>query len=142
MSVGRPTCGPLFAEALAQWAGSEPEKIFLFAAGHVHGQAEKVYLGACAGAMFRPAPEYREQLRAVVCSAAALYGILVGDLGAEIWLLRDEEAANDLAFIAEQEENSRKWHLLRGALCGVPFDEIDPAFHERRGYGERCEPNP
>lgn len=122
--------------------GSGPDKIRLFAAGFISGQAEKVY-GACRGVMFRPSPDWAARLLEVVRDVAARYGLIVrlaARQNREIWLLRDEAAA---ALLEEAEELGvpvERFHLLRGALVGVPIEEIDLLFHERAGHGERCEP--
>lgn len=139
----KPTCGPLYKAGLEHYAGSDPDKIRLFAAGFISGQAEKVYLGACRGAMFRPSPDWAARLLEIVRDVAARYGLIVrlaARQNREIWLLRDEAA---VALLEEAEELGvpvERFHLLRGALVGVPTEEIDLLFHERAGHGERCEP--
>ena len=136
----KPTCGPLFLEAINRHAGDDPDKRHLFAAGFVHGQAEKVYLGACAGAMFRPSVEYAEEMYHLVESAATQYS-LIGPiiLGQELWLLRDTTALKAFHKMQGLEANSPNWHFCRGRLCGIPQQDIDIYFHERRGYGKPCD---
>jgi hypothetical protein len=56
------TCGELFRDAMQSHTDMSPEQIRVFAAGYVTGQAEKIYLGACAAAMFRPSPEHYDML--------------------------------------------------------------------------------
>ncbi len=52
-------------EAINKYAGDDSEKIRIFAAGFVSGQAEKVYLGACRAAMFRPSQDRYGMLNVV-----------------------------------------------------------------------------
>ena len=40
------TCGTIYRDALFQYTHGDPEKVRIFAAGFVHGQGEKIYLGA------------------------------------------------------------------------------------------------
>lgn len=137
----KPTCGPLYLDALTQYTGGDAEKIRLFAAGFVHGQAEKVYLGACPAAMFRPPPERWQMVFDLATDAAQRYGLRVITLESvqEIWLCRDNTAAAGVEGLDRMELNSAEWHLWRGNLCGVPDREIDLRFHERSGYGEICD---
>lgn len=138
----KPTCGPLYKAGLEHYAGSDPEKIKLFAAGFISGQAEKVYLGACRGAMFRPSAEWKAMVLEVAREVATRYGLQVriASPPGEIWILRDAAAVDLLARAEELGVPDDLFHLLRGALAGVPTEEIDLRFHERAGHGERCEP--
>lgn len=140
----KPTCGALYLESLNQFCTNDEQRK-AFAAGHVNGQAEKVYLGACIAAMFRPQPENHEWLLAIVEAIAGRYGLRVlclsyvdrGTLINEIWISR-----RDSIIVSEWDKypvNSPTWHSIRGRACGVPADEVDYVFHERRGYAEPCD---
>lgn len=140
-NTNKPTCGVLFKEVVSKWAGAGFEKTLLFSAGHVCGQAEKVYLGACMGAMFRPSPEFYDRFMEIVTHIASVYTLRVCTLDNEVWILRDEMAENHFDVVKKSEVNSSTWHRYRGLICGVPFRELDHEFHLRQGYGVRCEPH-
>lgn len=139
------TCGVLFEKVWRQVIEMTSDPILLFASGHVCGQSEKIYLGACSAAMFRPSTEegFRGLLATVeICSL--VYGLRIrvlfpDDLGKrEIWIFRPD---NDglIASLEDEEYNSPSWHILRGLLCGVPLDSIDAEFHLRKGFAEPCD---
>lgn len=138
--MSKTTCGPLYADGLRHYAGDNQESIRLFAAGFVSGEAEKVYLGAAQGAMFRPSAEYRDMVMSVVRDVVARYDLQMAMLGQdEIWLLRDDNAYQLFRQLLVIDPNTPAWHIIRGQLCGVPISEIDVKFHERKGYGERAD---
>ena len=129
------TCGPLYLDGLLKYAGDDPEKVRLFAAGFITGQAEKAALGASMAAMFRPSEIYRGMVQEVASDVACRYGLQYQMLGDEIWLYAS--GARMLMWTLKQvQSNSPEWHTIRGFLCGVPSHEIDVAFHRRKGYGE------
>lgn len=134
------TCGPMYLEALTQYAGSDPAMQRAFAAGFINGQAEKVHLGACRAAMARPSPETRQMVIGLITDACVRYGLYgfvrVGD---ELWMCRDHKAAQQVERLLGMQPDTAMWHVLRGHLCGVPPSEIDTSFHCRRGYGEVCD---
>lgn len=136
------TCGPMYKEALGQYTGFDPEKVRIFAAGFIHGEAEKVYLGACQAAMFRPAKEHFSLVLGLAHDAASRYGLNLTTFptgrpgGAlEVWIHR----SLPIGLWNEFNENSPAWHITRGLACGVPQNEIDREFHKRAGYGESCD---
>lgn len=137
-----PTCGPLYKAGIESFTGMDPEKIPLFAAGFVSGQAEKIYLKACQAAMFRPSGEHHEMVWRIVLEVAGRYGLFVQKLetsrGVELWLCSSPIVAQSIRNLPRP-ENSPEWHEARGMLCGVPRHQIDYEFHERAGYGERCD---
>lgn len=128
----------MYKNAIESFCGDDPDKIRLFAAGFVNGQSEKVYLGACQAAMFRPSHDRRDMLMEIVENAAIRYGLAVVIVRAEIWICR-LASFNTVQQLKSLEENSAAWHQLRGQLCGVPEIEIDVTFHHRSGYGQRCD---
>ena len=134
----KPTCGVLFLNALAQYTFMDPETIPVFAAGFVTGQAEKVYLGACRAAMFRPSPEYHEMFFRILTDTEKRYGLRSVCFNDEIWISRPENVSL-VESVFNLVPNSPEWHELRGRLCGVPHEEIDREFHLRRGYDERAD---
>lgn len=138
------TCGPLFLRCVEFFTQATDDKVCLFAAGHMTGQAEKIYLGACPAMMCRPSPEYGAWMLTVAAKLSEVYGLEVSlferpEIADEIWLHRPAYR-NNVALLSQLECNSPEWHRKRGLLCGIPSPEIDPAFHERAGYRERCEP--
>jgi len=52
--MSAPTCGTHYLKLLKVFTELDPERVRYFAAGFVCGQAEKIHLGACPAAMFRP----------------------------------------------------------------------------------------
>ncbi|MBI2053578.1 MAG: hypothetical protein HYT41_02450 [Candidatus Sungbacteria bacterium] len=133
------TCGELFKKFLLRYTEGDPEKVRVFDAGITYGQAEKVYLGACTAAMFRPTDQYWDtKLKSCkeVCGLLKLCTVIVHtSVGREIWVCRPENEAlvRNLLHISE---NSPQWHIFRGNLCGIPQSEIDVQFHLRKGYGK------
>lgn len=137
---GKKTCGPLYLEGLQKYAQGDTVYSRIYAAGFVNGQAEKVYLGACKAAMFRPSPERFDLVVEIACDAAERYGLWCRTLKEEeVWLCRNETTAHEVDHLEFMERNSPHWHLWRAALCGVPAMETDLSFHERKGYGEKCD---
>lgn len=134
------TCGPMYLDALEKYTGGDPAKVRLFAAGFISGQAEKVFLGACGAAMFRPSEAYAPMVRAIVIDCATRYDLLWTQEGAEIWIVRNAALLRTLVCCLERyPENSTEWHMVRGQLCGVPDSELDYEFHLREGYGKPCD---
>jgi len=121
--------------------GSEAYKAF--AHGFAAGQAEKVSLGACDAAMFRPSPEHMEWYLPLVESVAATYGLHVVILDShceetpkEIWICSDPKK---VGLWLDFDVNSAPWHAARGAACGIPPRHWDFKYHKRKGYGKRCD---
>lgn len=133
-------CGVFFKDAVHFYAGDDVEKIRIYAAGFCHGQAEKVHLGACTAAMFRPNKEYYSLQMEIVLDMARRFNLAVHVIhaaaGDEIWMSRHENIG-EIAEMIRWNENSPEWHTIRGSLCGVSPDELDFMFHTRKGWGER-----
>lgn len=139
------TCGVLFNKCLTHFTSLfSDDLVLLFAAGMATGQAEKIYLGACQAAMFRPSPENHSKMVVVCDYLSSTYGLEVSifqreEIANEIWL-HNSKCTNLLSKILTTEEvNSPIWHTVRGMLCGVPFNQVDMDFHERKGYRENCD---
>lgn len=132
------TCGVLYKDGLEQYCRTRAEED-LFAAGFVSGQAEKVYLGACLAAMFRPSPERREAVQRIVADVCMRYGLTFQFLGDEVWIGRPGRLGNAIADIQRHPKDTPMHHRVRGIYCGVPPRELDDFFHERRGYLEQCD---
>ena len=140
MPRDRVTCGVLFRKSLEEATGFGHHDLVIFAKGHMCGQAEKVHIGACRGAMFRPSEEHYKWLLAYAGETAENYGLHVVCLDDEIWLARDNPTVETLVRLGETvEENSSEWHEIRAAICGVPQDEVDRTFHLRVGSGEKAD---
>lgn len=132
------TCGMFYQEAIKEY-GTTTEAYRAFAAGFIHGQAEKVYIGACKAAMFRPSKINYRMAFDISIKAAKRYSLIVGVLDEgdykEIWIVN---VFNMHLFreLETHERNTKEWHKLRGELCGIPAENIDVKFHEREGYGK------
>lgn len=133
------TCGELYLEAISKLATDAERRIF--AKGFVSGQAEKVYLGACNAAMFRPSDTTFDWILSDVSEACQRYRLFyhVFDLSGgiqEIWIYR-------AGFVIGQwyayEKDSPGWHRYRAIACGIPESEWDEKFHERKGYNQPCD---
>lgn len=133
------TCGEFYQDALTEACGGDKSLVPVFAAGFVNGQAEKVYLGACRAAMFRPSDEWRAVVTNLARNCASRYGLLLClTVPGEVWIVRPE-AINEWRQMRDSPNNSRTWHTLRGLLCGIPAQGIDDNYHERGKYGWVCD---
>lgn len=126
----KPTCGPMYKEAIEKYGTTDAEA-HAFAAGFVSGQAEKVYLGACRAAMFRPSQDRLAMILEIVSDVVRRYDLCyIAGVGSknEVWICRRKWARDvqDLHYI---KEDSPAWHEKRAWLCGIPGDEVDVAFH-------------
>lgn len=141
--ASKATCGPLYKAGLESFTGMDPDKIPIFAAGFISGQAEKIYLGACQAAMFRPPKEWVGVVSEIAHEVADRYGLegvcLPTSRGEELWMVRSPAVRTSILGLLDMPENSPEWHERRGLLCGVPPYHIDVNFHERSGYGVRCD---
>lgn len=133
------TCGPLYLHAMMRWTGMDEGLVRAFAAGFINGQAEKVYLGACRAAMFRPPMRHDEMVCDIVRDACLRYGLEWTFLREEVWICRDQIAKLAVLALNDLVLNSPLWHAHRAALYGIPEAEVDLSFHERPGYGEPCD---
>lgn len=143
MSNSKPTCGPLFLRCLETFTSKTDDKVCVFSAGHMTGQAEKIYLGACSALMVRPSPQYRSWCLFVATTLSAIYGLEVSvferdEISDEIWL-HTMESSGAISELQHLEVNSPGWHARRGLLCGIPDTDIDVYFHKRSGYREPCD---
>src|SRR4051812_16866114 len=94
----KPTCGVLYSQAAQTITGKGVTDDF--ARGFVAGASEKIYLGACRAAMFRPSEGRREMLLAAVRAVARVYGLVVVEpigVNAEIWICRPDAEPRVLA---------------------------------------------
>lgn len=135
------TCGVLHQQAMQHFAPGAPLAPVpsAFAAGFFAGQCEKVYLGACPGAMFRPPAEWCPWVEEALTWLCTLYGLHWTALGREYWVHRDSDTFNDALLylgrlLREGLENTPEWHQERAWMCGIPPSQVDPRFHERRGW--------
>ena len=130
----KPTCGPLFYEAMKLALMSTENAEELFSYGHIVGQAEKVWLGACPAAMFRPTEHEEANFISRLTGICNIYKLdsitLHTSRGHEYWMFRGE-SRSDIELLREKKEDTGAWHQLRGLLCGVRSQDIDFIFHER-----------
>ncbi len=141
MSADKKTCGDFYLEGLQSFTAMESESVRLFAAGFVSGQAEKVHLGACKAAMFRPSEDRWRMIMAIVEEVCRRYELVVFEAGiGEIWICRDMDVWKELLDLhAHVGRNSATWHRRRAEMCGINPAMIDENFHERKNYGKRCD---
>lgn len=135
------TCGEFYLDALTKHTGGDERLVEAFAAGFVNGQAEKVYLGACPAAMFRPSPDRAVLIDLLVQDTCQRYG-LKSYLSAsgEVWIGRDKATLDEIVFVCrEVESNTPRWHRRRALLCGIPENEIDHEFHKRKMFNQPCD---
>lgn len=132
------SCGYYYKQALAAYTGGNASYTRQFAAGFVFGQAEKVFLGACQGAIFRPSFEWHDMLLKITEHAAEMYGLVVRVYDSEIYIFRPE-ARPLFEALYETFVDSPQWHLIRAQLTGVPPRDVDIKFHEREGAKERAD---
>lgn len=133
------TCGEFYREAIRQYT-TDDATYWAFAAGFVHGQAEKVMLGACRAAMFRPSEDKAMALSAIVHEACERYGLTYRRWNDEFWIFRGDDGVSDeLARLQAVERDSQRYHAIRADLCGVGIRQFDPEFHNRQGYGQPCD---
>lgn len=113
------------------------------AIGHMRGQAEKVFLGACRALMIRPASDWFTWACEAMLFTCNHYGMqlyIARDEG-ELWGCANFSVLQHVhATLKREEKDSPAWHLLRGRLCGIPASMLDQEYHQREGYGQRCEP--
>lgn len=139
----KPTCGQLYLAALAdtiETGNLVQERIF--AAGFIHGQCEKVYIGAARAAMFRLSDTNRdnvEMIRELAAQSATIYKLICVERAGELWVCRDKHAVAALQMLDAYEVNSRAWHQCRGQLCGIPPGEWDVNYHKRREFNRPCD---
>lgn len=127
-------------EALEKYGATDAEQK-AFAAGFVSGQAEKVYLGACRAAMFRPSQEKAGWMLEIVEDVCFRYGLsFYSPVGSkqEVWICRIWWAG-DVMDLRDMKEDSAAWHEKRAWLCGIPDAEVDREFHLRSGHGAKCD---
>lgn len=119
----------------------------IFAAGVICGQSEKVYLGACSAAMFRPSRGRFHFCYDTVLRASNIYGLSVeslrchyaGEACVEIWICRGVAVAEKVRQLDGMKMNSEAWHAARASLCGIPSSEWDFEYHLRGEFGKRCD---
>lgn len=117
--------------------------------GFIIGQMEKVYLGACPAAMFNiPLDDYG--LRAFIRDVAPNYRLAVDGsdyelcshpTSREIWVWRQSRPeVGEKVKLAKQlmesenpaDRSEEAGHMLRGLLCGIPMNELDPHWNPQR----------
>lgn len=142
-ATNKPTCGQLYLTAITNIVGpNNHEQERIFAAGFIHGQCEKIYLGAARAAMFRLSDTDRnngEMLRQLCAQAASLYDLICVERTGELWICRDKHAVAALRMLDAYDVNGKAWHQCRGQLCGIPPGEWDTEYHKRREYNRPCD---
>lgn len=122
-----------------------------FTIGFIGGQAEKVYLGSCMAAMFRPSDAHIGMVCSILRHVTGIYQGVVwmrDPYAKEVWLYLEpysaliKEVIRHSKLIQDEEaseEEVRHYHEIRARLCGVSSHQIDREFHLRKGYGEPCD---
>lgn len=135
------TCGDLYLEGIRRF-GQTDEAYWGFVAGFVSGQAEKVYNRVCPAAMFRPSQHLRDKLLRIIDEVIERYDLSVSLYDNEVWIYRgDGRDAFYAIFIPMMSMNreSPAWHQMRAVLCGIPWDNVDLKYHERKNFNQPCD---
>lgn len=108
---------------------------FIFALGCYTGQMEKVIVGACRFCMFSPELKDCAVLSPMIKRLATKFGLEVNLLPNEneYWICKNE----DIKWFHKMEImeiDSKEFHELRGFMCGISLDYIDPEYHLREGH--------
>ena len=134
----RTTCGPLFAKVW-ECVPEDATREEIFSWGHLVGQAEKIWLGACYASMFRPNrdihPNFKERLLIVARVYQLNYTFIERE--GEYWL-HSGDVKELVQSMESMSVDSAIYHTARGFLCGVPVGQIDIKFHERYAPGHRA----
>lgn len=118
-------CRELYAEA--ETLLRKYPDIDKYSAGFIHGQVEKVFLGACNACMSRcVGKEYHIEFINDLCK---IYKLSFKVIGLEVWIHRG--VGYVMSWELEKDDSPR-YHMLRAVICGIPPDEIDLEFHERQ----------
>lgn len=129
------TCGPLFREVYEEALKDSNDPLILFSWGHLAASAEKIWLGACNAAVFRPVTSEVSRFQLRIAIVAEIYGLewtYIGlDRGTEFWLFTQDSLQSVLLLVEKLHTNSPESHYIRGTLCGIPPEKIDLEFHER-----------
>ena len=130
----QPTCGPLFRKAFDTLQEIDDSPLHMFSGGHLVGQAEKVWLGACSAFMCRPTEDEFAAFIIRVKIVSGIYGLIWSILdttkGREIWVYK-ENTTPLINILRLHNGDNPTGHFIRGILCGVPTCDIDVAFHTR-----------
>lgn len=140
-----PSCGPFARAVQDRYAQNDGERRAYWA-GVIYGNAEKVFLGACHAAMFKPRAENFGECLEIVQAIAGLYRLQVratdysvdGKTVREIWIYKPHSFKVFGTWL-QHPVNSQYWHYHRGRACGVPEHELDLQFHLRQGHDEVCD---
>jgi len=132
----KPYCGLLYQQGLLEFTNDEATQR-AFAAGFVSGQTEKVHSGSCPAAMFCPVSDDHAWFYRMVSDVARRYGLEADRLlvwasksdPPEIWVHRRRTPIGQWL---EFPVNSERWHEHRAIACGIPREEIDTHFHQRK----------
>lgn len=133
--MDKETCRPKYQRQLDFYCKNNRDAIRLFAAGFITGQMEKVYLGACGAAMFRPKDEDYEMVLEIIERSVEEYGLNILRVHDEIWVHHSSIPLQVISYCSDKE--SKLGHFVRSMLCGVPLREIDYNFHNRIGSREK-----
>ena len=110
--------------------GTNRSQDMIFSIGYMAGEVEKIYLGACKGAMFCPPPYDTSWLFDAAKKIARIYSLyaraLTFGIREEIWILKDPNIA--LALKAALAYSDKEFNRLRGQICGIPDEFIDLEF--------------
>ena len=128
--IVRVTCGLLYKKAKQEALLLErPDLNFSF--GFAAGEAEKIYLGACMGAMFKPREDFRTVLSIFLSRLCIIYSLDSRRDRDELWLFAQTvEASGLFEKMKNCIFNSSDYHSVRAKLCGIPESRVDLEFHK------------
>lgn len=128
------TCRPLFRKAYEAALSDSSDPLILFSWGHLAASADKIWLGACQAAMFRPGVSDASRFQFRIEIVAEIYGLewtyIAADRGTEFWLF-NKDSLRSILLLEKLSPDSPESHYIRGTLCGIPPEKIDLVFHER-----------
>jgi len=132
MVMGDKFCGEMFMCGLDEYGSQNLKERKSFIAGFWWGQAEKIYSGACVGAMFRPfvSEEGESFYLTLIQDICKVYELSWMKLNSEFWIYKSE-IEEIIQLLPELEKDSEIWHVLRAFICGVKTENIDVKFHLR-----------
>lgn len=138
------SCGVLFRQALQhahRTLDSNTDTDLWFTVGFCVGQIEKVYLGACPMAMFPcTMSETPPVLATAIHISAKVYGLAVHEIlydtpegvpQTELWVYNPtSRLLPDI--LHPVKPDSPDFHILRGLLCGIPSNRLNPHWNPER----------